>query len=248
MRLIGDLRDLRDDPPAWRSLAIETLSGFLGAQQGSFLHLTNFHPEGTPALLDATHAGWIDHAAATRWEHEIQAGHTEADPQLVHAVMLPGNVVAMCRPEIVNDEEFYKSELVRAFNSVVKIDGHVAGWCRIGGANEVLAFTFHRAWGDRPATERQRNLLRLFMDELHLLWQTGKLQPRKPTAPSVVPRLSSREVQVLDCLMAGDSVKQAAAKLGLSHRTVEGYVKALHRKANVTSRGELLARFMGRPR
>jgi DNA-binding CsgD family transcriptional regulator len=244
--LLGDLRDLRDDPQAWRSLAIQGLCHPLGARQGSCLHFTDFHPNGTPSLVQATHAGWIDHAAAARWELELQSRPTEADLQLVNALKVPGHVVAVLRPELVADKEFYASPLVRDLTTTAKIDGHVAGWCRMGSDGEVLAFTFHRDWHDAHATARQRNLLRVFMEELHHLWHAGKLKPRAGLQSPQMPRLSPREKQVLDRLLAGDSVKQAAVKLGLSHRTVEGYVKTIHRKFHVTSRGELLSRFLRR--
>lgn len=56
--------------------------------------------------------------------------------------------------------------------------------------------------------------------------------------------LSPRMRETLNCLLAGDSEKQAAAKLGVSQHTVHVYVKQLYRKFNVNSRGELLARWV----
>ena len=41
-----------------------------------------------------------------------------------------------------------------------------------------------------------------------------------------------------------DSWKQIAAHLGVSKHTVHVYVKALYRKYNVSSRGELLAKWV----
>ena len=47
-------------------------------------------------------------------------------------------------------------------------------------------------------------------------------------------------------LLDGDSEKQVAIRLGLSLPTVHQYVTALYRKFGVSSRGELLARFISR--
>ncbi len=58
--------------------------------------------------------------------------------------------------------------------------------------------------------------------------------------------LSPRQQQTLQHLLAGDSEKQVARKMGLSQNTVHGYVKALYRRFGVSSRGELLARHMNR--
>jgi DNA-binding CsgD family transcriptional regulator len=52
------------------------------------------------------------------------------------------------------------------------------------------------------------------------------------------PRLS----QTLTELLAGHSEKEIAAKLDLSRHTIHNYVKALHQRFEVSSRGELLAK------
>ena len=56
--------------------------------------------------------------------------------------------------------------------------------------------------------------------------------------------LSPRMRQTLNCLLAGDSEKQAAAKLGVSQHTVHVYVKHLYRKFDFNSRGELLSKWV----
>ena len=56
--------------------------------------------------------------------------------------------------------------------------------------------------------------------------------------------LSPRVRQTLQRLLAGDSEKQIAARLGVSPHTVHVYVKNLYRHYDVSSRGELLARFV----
>lgn len=56
--------------------------------------------------------------------------------------------------------------------------------------------------------------------------------------------LPPRLKQTLTCLLAGDSEKQAARRLGLSPHTVHVYVKSLYRRFGVNSRGELLAGFV----
>jgi DNA-binding NarL/FixJ family response regulator len=63
-------------------------------------------------------------------------------------------------------------------------------------------------------------------------------------ADTPIPDLSPRMRQTLDRLLAGDSEKQIAGRLGVSKNTVHVYVKALYRTFNVCSRGELLARFI----
>jgi DNA-binding CsgD family transcriptional regulator len=56
--------------------------------------------------------------------------------------------------------------------------------------------------------------------------------------------LSPRLRQTLEHLVRGDSEKQIAGKLGVSPHTIHVYVKQLHKRFKVSSRGELLARFV----
>src|SRR5258706_6058610 len=58
-------------------------------------------------------------------------------------------------------------------------------------------------------------------------------------------KLSPRKSQTLDALLRGLSEKQIAAKLGISRHTVHIYVKQLHVQFGVSSRGELLALWIG---
>ena len=48
--------------------------------------------------------------------------------------------------------------------------------------------------------------------------------------------LSSREMEVLECVTLGLSNKEIAAKLGISHQTVKNHVTAILRKLNVEDR------------
>ena len=56
--------------------------------------------------------------------------------------------------------------------------------------------------------------------------------------------LSPRHIQTLDRLLAGDSEKQIARHLGISRHTIHVYVKAIYKRFEVSSRGELLARWV----
>ena len=57
-------------------------------------------------------------------------------------------------------------------------------------------------------------------------------------------QLSPRLQETLHFLLTGKSEKQIATELGLSKHTVHSYVKALYKHFGVTSRAELLARWV----
>ena len=65
-----------------------------------------------------------------------------------------------------------------------------------------------------------------------------------PTIPLEDLGLSTRLRQTLQGLLAGEAEKQIAYRLNLSPHTVHVYVKGLYRHFGVSSRGELLARFV----
>ena len=96
-----------------------------------------------------------------------------------------------------------------------------------------------------PADPVQRKR-RLVADLCRIL---GDQLGREYNTPSATPiadavSLSPRMHQTLERLLAGDSEKQIAARLGLSRHTVHVYVKTLYRRFEVCSRGELFARFI----
>ena len=64
------------------------------------------------------------------------------------------------------------------------------------------------------------------------------LKKARDPASELPPRLS----QTLAALQSGCSEKEISTKLGISPHTVHNYVKALHQRLGVSSRGELLAK------
>ena len=88
------------------------------------------------------------------------------------------------------------------------------------------------------AVARKRKMVAEFC---HLL---GAEYSRSPVR--AIPGLSPRHVETLEGLLAGDSEKQIAHKLGVSRNTVHVYVTALYRRFDVSSRGELLAKFLNK--
>jgi DNA-binding NarL/FixJ family response regulator len=71
---------------------------------------------------------------------------------------------------------------------------------------------------------------------------TAEMTYTDPRVDALQPRLK----KVMKLLLEGDSEKQVAFKLGLSPHTVHEYVKNLYSELEVSSRGELLAQFVGK--
>lgn len=106
----------------------------------------------------------------------------------------------------------------------------------------------------RAATEqRMRRLLAHFCKLLgeQLLGNdpVDRTLEAAPASDALSPIFESENLrprlrQTLERLLAGDSEKEAASRLGVSPHTVHVYVKGLYRHYGVCSRGELLALFV----
>ena len=98
------------------------------------------------------------------------------------------------------------------------------------------------AAGD-PAEKKRRllaDLVRMIGEQVH--GQPPRLTPFEVELKTLPPRLQ----QTMHSLLAGDSEKQAAAKMGVSPHTVHVYVKTLYRRYNVSSRGEFLSKWLAK--
>jgi DNA-binding CsgD family transcriptional regulator len=73
----------------------------------------------------------------------------------------------------------------------------------------------------------------------------AQVAPLKLSAP-LTAGLSPRMRDTLQHLLAGDSEKEVALKLKLSPHTVHIHVKSIYKRFKVSSRGELMAKCLGR--
>ncbi len=146
------------------------------------------------------------------------------------------------RSELIGERDWYRSAHVQELRRAGRVDAFLASGSAGCGAARV--FSFHRAWGERPFSARDAALVGAFHAGCPWLHQLPE-EP-KAGAPEPLAALPARLRQVLALLAAGLSEKQAAAELGLSGHTVHDYVKALHKRLGVASRGELLARALAR--
>jgi DNA-binding NarL/FixJ family response regulator len=98
----------------------------------------------------------------------------------------------------------------------------------------------------------QRRMLagvcRMIGDQINGGATTQRCEARRQDGPdpAVLGVLSPRMRQTLERLVAGDSEKEVATRLGVSPHTVHVYVKSLYRRLSVSSRGELFAVVAGR--
>jgi DNA-binding CsgD family transcriptional regulator len=152
-------------------------------------------------------------------------------PQITQA-WAEKTLMTSLRRQLVPDSEWYRSEHVDRFRRGAGVDDCIYS---IAPNMGIPALGFHRAWGDKPYTERDRALIYALHAECLTLF--GFEQPLD---------LSPRQHEVVRLLVQGLSEKEVADKMGITPSTAHGYIKILHKRLKVHSRAELLALVAGR--
>lgn len=252
-RLVGEVRELGADPQQWRPHMVRKLGRLIGATivVSSEVHFRRNAHTGTMRVIDI---GWVCDP-----EGEVTQVNTEREDERPEAFWLVagsekqeanGNSAAGSSDQASSsaapgsrgrDEDGKEGEELVPVTPTTKIYGgtsFILSQVTLPHVGAVDQLGLHRQWGDAPFTRAQHRLVRIFHLELARLWRRDVLRQAKEPSSDLPPRLS----QTLDALLEGDSEKEIAAKLDLSRHTIHNYVKALHQRFQVSSRGELLAK------
>lgn len=234
LRLEGELHELPPDSEQRRRHALRGLAALIGAQVAML-------GEFGPAAL----GGVVPHGFSLGWAGDRERGAFEAylrdqrrmpDPSIRRmAGALQGPVTTFNRTELLSDREWYGDPHVQEYRRAARVDAFLHSVHVRWDAGHIISF--HRPWGERPFTERERLLVDVFHRE------SRALVPRRRPQDRLSPHLD----RTLRALLRGLSEKEVAAELGLSRHTIHEYVKALYRRFGVRSRSELLARFVACP-
>jgi DNA-binding CsgD family transcriptional regulator len=222
-RLIGDIRQVGQDPDRWRPLMLQGLGEIVDAEIliSSEVHAVGVGRLGKVRVVDR---GWGLDRQGQLWRIENTQESTQpADLWL--APVAPGTA----EDELLSVRPLKRFHPGRCF---------MLSQCPLPHVGAVDQLGLHRTGTDAPFTPREHRLLRLFHMELARFWQKKALEDAVDPTAGLPPRLR----QTLDGLVSGDSEKQIALRLQLSRHTIHNYVKALHRRYQANSRGELLAK------
>src|SRR5688572_207891 len=237
-RLVGEVRELGDDPDRWRPHMVACLRGVVGASivVSSEVHLRRSRAADGTVAYRVIDIGWISEDG-----FDVRKLHTERDDEdpeqfwLAASGEMPG---AGSSENVAADAAGGQPVSVKPTRPVYGGSSFILSQYPLRHAGAVDQLGVHRAWGDEPFTHAQHRLVRVLHLELGRLWQRDALRRAKDPAAVLPPRLS----QTLAALLEGKSEKEIAHLLALSRHTIHNYVKALHQRFGVSSRGELLAR------
>ena len=243
-RLIGECRDLGTDPVLWHQRMFDGLCGLIGAPATSGGEGFWRRPHGAMAPVAAFGAGF-DARGCEIYRAYMRELTPARDPVFRALRRHCERLVTRSRRQLVTDQEWYRSVAWNDYHRPANIDDRLTSICQISGeSGAVSVLTVHRGPREREFSPRELRLLSFFHDELGRLIGRSLVSATEPGPDGLSPRLR----QTLACLLDGDSEKQLAARLGLSHATIHQYVTTLYRHFGVRSRGQLLALMIKRIR
>lgn len=260
-RLVGDCRDLGDDPLAWGARLAEGVgeltaggTALVGHMPPSMLRAV-LSPQGAP-ITEVTriltesprhHAAWgwengFDPVGYARLAGAMLERGLDFHPAFSRYVRTGQDGIALSRADLVSDRDWYRSEYFRDYHSAAGGDAILMSYRTTSTLGGVWGLVTVRHPGEKDFFPRQKAILA----ELNavLVPQIGRAlaSPHDPSPSQLPPRVRA----VLKCLLEGDTDKQIAARLNLTRATVNDYGKRIHRHFRVGSRGELLARWVRR--
>jgi DNA-binding CsgD family transcriptional regulator len=240
-RLIGDCRDLGNDPALWQMRLLDGLCHLVGAAIGTCGEGFWLRPAHPIQPISFFELGFDARGREryTAYAHEIGP---QGDEIFLALKDLPGPILTRTRSATVSDAVWYRSATFNDYRKPSGGDHSLVSVCERSQHGAIAAIALHRRIGERDFSPGEVRLLKFFHEELGRLIGRQLVSATEPSPDQLSPRLR----QTLACLVEGDSEKQVAARLGLSPTTVHEYVTALYRRFGVHSRGELLAHLMRR--
>lgn len=240
-RLVEEVRELGNDPQKWRPHMCRRIKALVGANVvvSSEVHFRRVPKSSAMKVIDV---GWVCDA-----DGNVSQIHTERDDERPEAFWLVARNKAGAEPEAPAKEADEESngdandDEVVAIKPAKKVYGgttFILSQINLPHIGAVDQLGLHREWGEGPFTRAQHRLVRVFHTELARLWKRDVLRKAQDATSDLPPRLA----QTLEALLEGASEKQIAQQLNLSRHTIHNYVKALHQRFEVSSRGELLAK------
>lgn len=163
----------------------------------------------------------------------------------INQIMLRGVLERIRTPVTIiasgaGPQEWFDSVLVGRFlGQMGYVDCIMSMWAAT--EDRAMCLLCHRRAADPPFGENDVALVSLMLRAAAPIVDRELFRAAPPIQSD---ELSQREREILLMLLAGESEKEIAARLHRSVHTVHTFVGQLHRRFNVSSRGELMALFV----
>jgi DNA-binding CsgD family transcriptional regulator len=243
--LIGEVIELGTDASVWRPHFLNGVRKLLDGSVALSMEAEGAVPGGLMKLVAPLDVGWDSDEMRSRFYQYFTRGEVKEDPAAValFETMQRVRFATMCRREMVDDQAWYAAPSVYEARRAGNVDDFVFS-CVALGPGLLHGFIVYRSWGGQRFGVRHRRLARF----AHLvLLRALKARMTDPAGFADLGDLSPRLRQTLELIVAGDAIKHIAMKLGISHHTVNDYIKVLYKRAGVSSRMELANKVRARP-
>lgn len=259
LQLMGTLASLRNDPRNWRLELLTGLNQLLQAAAGAAFILKHVNGDGaSPALVSLFDVGFKSDLQRQAFLKEFNTAPFR-DPlskgalERFVAQQLP--TFTCLRSEMVDDRAWNADLHVHTYRKATGTGDCIISLHRGNERGAAYAIYLFRAAisepsegaaapGEARAGARFGLRERLLLDTMHRgldwLYRAEEATHKMNRASALPPRLR----QTLEFLLAGDTERQVALKMSLSVHTVHDYVKALYVHFGVSSRSELLSKWM----
>jgi DNA-binding CsgD family transcriptional regulator len=235
--LLGTIAGDNGDLSSRRQHLLVGLAGLIGADIWYWVQSAGASSTSNPAAFAFLTGGWRsdEQRACIVSSHHAPAGNLINN----HFQRCFGQHVTCLRSQIASDGVWYASELYRRYYQPSGIDDFLMSVYPLPN-NFISGLGFYRSANAGGFSPRHRAIVHF------LTGQVGWLHhgPTDIPGAAAVTGLSPRCREVLLHLLSGDSRKQVAHKLHISEHTVSDHIKFLHRHFGVSSRGELMAKFL----
>lgn len=246
LQLVGECRDLGDNPAAWREHCCQRLARLTG-----------------DGLVILGEVQWIrgrwEGVALSGWGWEngfdqsaVARGMAEHGPDMSFSPIMGAYLrmprrdfgVCLSSPDLVTERELQRSAFFESIYDPAGLGYSLVCYRALPvGENNLSGLTLTLPKASRRGYRRRDHTLVEEANRVLTPLIGGPLAGFTEPSPW---DLSPRVRQVLGCLLEGDSDKQVAQRLDLTRHTVNQYAKVIFRHFGVRTRSELLARWVRR--
>ncbi len=259
LHLLGILGTLRNDPRHWRQELLHGITQILPAAAAAAFTLKNVQADEPPVVFALFDAGFHSESQRLAFLREFNAAPF-ADPfsrrMLERFLAQHPDTLTCLRSDLVDPGAWAADAHVRFHRRPTGMGDCLLSLQRGGEHGTVYALLALRTVVCEPAeggaspgidmraaasfTARERLLLDTLHRGLDWLYRAEEAAHRLDHASALRPRLR----QTLEYILRGDTERQVAEIMALSIHTVHDYVKSLYLHFGVSSRTELLARWI----
>lgn len=209
----------------------------------TLVHLSELERSPAPIIIKRYVYGSSSEYGPLYPDEVLQSRLDEHDPivrTIIPHVLASPRVpwVVMVRRE-TRDRDWLEKEFVPRLHEHDYEDALIAAWSAT--PDRMIGMSIFQIRGTPPFSEEDRTLMSLMLRAVAPFIDREIFFADKPL---VEYGLTERQREVLLHLLAGESEKETARHLCRSVHTVHTFVKQLHEKFKVSSRGELMAKFI----